>query len=88
MKYTIALTKTASRALSKLDRDIEQDILKRFDELALNPYDPRISKPLKTARDKRSSRRGDWRIIYKIHSDKKIVEIEAVRHRKDVYQNL
>lgn len=88
MSYIIVLTKAASRALSKLARHTEQDIQNRLEELARNPYDPRISKPLKTARGKRSSRAGNWRIIYEIHSDKQIVEIEAVKHRKDAYEDL
>lgn len=88
MSYAIVLTKAATRALSNLDRYTEQDIQGRLDELALNPYDPRISKPLKMARGKRSSRSGNWRIIYKIHADKKMVEIEAVKHRKEAYEDL
>jgi mRNA interferase RelE/StbE len=88
VSYAIVLTKAATRALSNLDRYTEQDIQGRLDELALNPYDPRISKPLKMARGKRSSRSGNWRIIYKIHADKKMVEIEAVKHRKEAYEDL
>jgi len=88
VNYTIALTKSAARALAKLDHHTEQDIQKRLDELSQNPYDPRISKPLKMARGKRSSRAGSWRIIYQIHDDKKIVTIEAVKHRKDAYEDL
>jgi mRNA-degrading endonuclease RelE of RelBE toxin-antitoxin system len=38
---------------------------------------------LKMARGKRSSRAGNWRIIYVIHDDRKLVEIEAVKHRRD-----
>lgn len=88
MSYAVILTKAASRALAKLDLNTEQDIQGRLDELARNPYDPRISKPLKTARGKRSSRSGHWRIIFTIHANKKIVEIEAVKHRKDAYEDL
>lgn len=88
MSYTVVLTKTAMRALARLDRDTEQDIQRRLDELALNPYDPRISKPLKMARGKRSSRAGNWRIIYRIHAGKQMVEIEAVKHRKEAYGDL
>jgi mRNA-degrading endonuclease RelE of RelBE toxin-antitoxin system len=40
------------------------------------------------ARGKRSSRTGNWRIIYQVHEDKKIVEIAAVKHRKDAYEDL
>jgi len=88
VNYTIVLTKASTRALSKLDHNTGQDIQKRFDELALNAYDRRISKPLKMARGKRSSRVGTWRIIYEIHEDKKVVAIEAVKHRKDAYEDL
>jgi mRNA interferase RelE/StbE len=87
VSYTIALSKGAMRALSKLDRNTEQDIQGRLDELALNPYDPRISKPLKMARGKRSSRSRNWRIIYKINAGKKLGEIEAIKHRKEAYED-
>ena len=29
---------------------------------------------------------GDYRVVYAIYDDKKIVDIIAVRHRKDVYR--
>lgn len=88
MNYIIALTKAAARALAKLDHHTEQDIQKRLEELAPNPYDPRLSKPLKMARGKRSARAGNWRIIYQVHEDQKMVEVAAVRHRKDAYEDL
>jgi mRNA interferase RelE/StbE len=88
VSYSIALSKTVIRALLKLDRHTEQDIQRRFDALAVNPFDPRISKPLKMARGKRSSRSGNWRIIYTIHPNKKMVEIESIKHRKEAYEDL
>lgn len=34
----------------------------------------------------RSKRVGDYRILYRVYFEKKIVEVVAVKHRKDVYR--
>ncbi|MBW2345985.1 MAG: type II toxin-antitoxin system RelE/ParE family toxin [Deltaproteobacteria bacterium] len=33
-------------------------------------------------------RLGDYRIIYQVNDDEKIVEIRGVGHRKDIYRKL
>ena len=43
MKYALTLSKEVIKELDRLDRKIEQRIQRRFDELAVAPYDPRIT---------------------------------------------
>jgi len=59
MTYAISLSKEASKELERLDRKTEQRIQRRLDELALNPYDRRISNEVKMEAGQRYSRVGD-----------------------------
>lgn len=34
----------------------------------------------------RSKRVGDYRILYRVYFDEKIVEVLTIKHRKDVYR--
>jgi mRNA-degrading endonuclease RelE of RelBE toxin-antitoxin system len=46
VSYLIALSARAIRTLDRLDRKTEQRILLSLEELAANPLDERISKPM------------------------------------------
>lgn len=61
-------------------------IVKRLEELALDPFDPRLSKQIETAKDRRYARVGDWRIIYGVDEAAKIPNIEAIRPRSGAYR--
>jgi mRNA interferase RelE/StbE len=88
MKYTTALSAKAMKVLNRLDRKIDQRIQSRFDELAVNPLDPRISSQLETAEGQRYARVGDWRIVYEIREAEKTVFVITVQHRSRVYKEL
>ncbi len=58
MSYTVRLAKPVVKALAGVDRPTERRIRRRLGELAENPYDPRVSKPLIEMEELRSSRVG------------------------------
>ena len=64
MKYKVILSAKAMKMLDRLDRKTEQRLQARFDQLAANPLDPRLSSKLQTVSGLYYSRVGDWRIIY------------------------
>lgn len=66
MKYAVSLAKEAIKELERLDRKTEQRIQRRLDELALNPYDLRISNEVKMVAGQRYSRVGDRRIFFEV----------------------
>jgi mRNA-degrading endonuclease RelE of RelBE toxin-antitoxin system len=74
--------------LDRLDRKIEHRDQARFDELAANPLDPRISSQLETAAGRNYSRVGDWRIIYEIREADQTVFVVTVQHRSCVYKEM
>ena len=48
-----------------------------------------FGKPLRySLKGHRRLRVGDYRIVYRIAADKKIVVIIAIKHRKDIYEDL
>ena len=88
MIFQVAFTKEAIQDLDRLDRKIEKRIQDRVDELVLDPYSPRMSKPLKTAVRERTSRVGNWRIIYEVLDALQLIKILAVRPRGKAYKKL
>ena len=88
MIYTIQLAQEAEKALECLDRATLLRVQKRIDDLSLDPYAPRLSKSLAMAQGHRTSRAGDWRIIYRVDDDTNLITILGVRHRKEAYRKL
>ena len=85
MSYRVELDARADKQAEKVDRETLKRLQKRFRELAQNPFDPRISKPLTMSADRRTSRVGDWRIIYYIDEPSKTVFIAAICPRGKAY---
>jgi mRNA-degrading endonuclease RelE of RelBE toxin-antitoxin system len=85
MKYAVSLAKEAIKELEKLDRKTEQRLLRRLDELALNPYDPRISNEVKMVAGQRYSRVGDRRIFFEVDDKSRCMEVIAIRPRGRAY---
>ncbi len=85
MKYIVSLAKEAIKELERIDRKTEQRIQKRLDELALNPYDPRISNEVKMVAGQRYSRVGDRCIFFEVEENSRHIEIIAIRPRGRAY---
>ena len=84
--FTIAWTSTARRALTRLPEKIATAVVEfLYGSLAENPY--RVGKPLKLGLEgMHSARRGDYRVIYRIDGDQRLVTVIAIEHRSDIYR--
>ncbi|MBM4274494.1 MAG: hypothetical protein FJ134_08555 [Deltaproteobacteria bacterium] len=85
MSYRIVLYRESEKTLDGLDRTTARRIETRIETLAQNPFDPRLSKKMETAKDRRYSRVGDWRIIYRVNEAEGILDIVAIRPRSRAY---
>ena len=85
MTYRVRIGRSSEKMLAGLDKSLVRRIYQRLQELALDPYSPRISKPLKMLVGQRSSRVGDWRITYRI-LDNEVVEIMTIVPRGKAYE--
>jgi mRNA-degrading endonuclease RelE of RelBE toxin-antitoxin system len=89
VKYEIRLSHRAERDLDRLDKPTQNRIVRRLEQLAEDPYDPRISAPLSGAGNLRKSRVGAWRIIYQeVVEETKIVYVVMIERRGQVYKRI
>ena len=88
MKHEVRLSNRAQRDLDRLDKPTQQRIVKRLEQLAENPYDPRFSAPLAGHEGLRKSRVGAWRIILQVQDEQFIVFVVIIERRGQVYKRI
>jgi len=86
MTCKVQLHHQAEKALDRLDQVTAERIQLRLEELAKNPLDQRISNEVKMQPGRRYAKVGDWRIIYRIEEEGRVVFITAIQHRSKAYR--
>ena len=84
-EYAIVFARSARKELQALDPTIARRVLRRIESLAIAPRPPGCRK-LEGSDNLWRIRIGDWRVIYSIDDGKRLVDISAVRHRRDAYR--
>jgi mRNA interferase RelE/StbE len=83
--YRVLLERGAEKDLSRLSTDLHDRIIGALQTLANNPRPPGCRKLAGSKKDWRI-RVGDYRIIYEIADEVRIVRVNRVRHRREVYR--
>ncbi len=83
--YSVVFARSASKELRLLDSPVAVRILKRIEALGQNPR-PAGAIKLEGAMDLWRIRVGEWRDIYRIAERESMVDIVAVRHRREAYR--
>ena len=78
------LSSDARKYLDSLDRTTAKRITEKITALAKEPYNLRLSKPLKSS-NKRTARVGDYRILFVVESD--ILLVSFIGPRGQIYRN-
>jgi len=86
MRYRIDLYREAEKTLDGLDRTTARRIEAKIEELTRDPFSPRLSRQMETAKDRRYSRVGDWRIIYRVNEAAGTLDIVAIKPRGKAYR--
>lgn len=84
--YKISIKKSAQKELQQISTPYNHKIVEAIDALAEDPR-PEGVKKLKGEEAYRI-RVADYRVIYTIEDIIQIIEVQRIRHRKDVYKNL
>jgi mRNA interferase RelE/StbE len=84
-RFRIQWRNSTRKDLRNLPRQEVPRIIAAASQLAEEPF-PNGSQKLSASERTYRIRVGDYRIIYEVFSDSQIVEIQRVRHRKDVYR--
>lgn len=83
--YAIVFARSARKELQALDPVVATRILKRIEALAMNPR-PGGVKKLEGASDLWRIRVGDWRVVYRLSDRERLIDVIAVRHRREAYR--
>ena len=84
MKWRVVFARTAEKELAKLATDIQLRIGKTIRLLEDDPF-PAQTKRLK-GREEFRIRVGDYRVLYPVEHDVRVVTISAIGHRREVYR--
>lgn len=85
MNYQVVLNKTTKRDLHHLDEVWQRQIVKHLQTLVATPRPAGVTK-LRGTENQWRIRVGDYRIIYEIDDDKRVVTILRIGHRREVYR--
>ncbi len=87
MTYRIETRPSAARDLASLPKKILYQIDAKILALANEPHPPG-SKKLAGEENLNRIRSGDYRILYQVHDELRLVVVARVRHRREVYRGL
>jgi mRNA interferase RelE/StbE len=83
--FSLQWRSSTKKDLRKLPRQELPRIIAEAEALAAEPF-PHGCEKLSGAEHTYRIRVGDYRLVYEVISSKQIIEIQRVRHRKDVYR--
>jgi mRNA interferase RelE/StbE len=84
-EYSIAFARSARKELQNLDPPVTRRVMKQVEALAVNPRPVGVVK-LEGTIDIWRLRVGEWRVVYRISDPEHLVDVIAVRHRRDAYR--
>jgi mRNA interferase RelE/StbE len=85
MAFHIEWKKSTRKDLRKLPSAMTDKIIEAVEGLAKNPFPHGVEK-LSGSEHAYRIRLGDYRVVYEVVAESKLVEIQRVRHRKDIYR--
>ena len=83
--YRVLLERSAERDLGRLSSEVHGRVIVAIQSLAANPRPPGCRKLAGSKSDWRI-RVGDYRVIYEIADAIRVVRVNRVRHRREVYR--
>ncbi len=83
--FSLQWRKSTRKDLRGIPREAVSRIIAGVEKLAEEPL-PHGSEKLSGSERTYRIRVGDYRVVYELLRDAKIVEIQRVRHRKDIYR--
>ena len=83
--YRVLLERAAEKDLTRLSAEVHDRVIAAIQRLAKNPRPSACRKLAGTDNDWRI-RIGDYRVIYEIADEIRVVRVNRVRHRREVYR--
>jgi mRNA interferase RelE/StbE len=86
VSFRVDFSHQAAKDFKRLDQTTALRINSRIEELATDPFSPRLSRQMETMPENRYSRVGDWRIIYQVNVGEGVMNIVTIRPRSSAYR--
>jgi mRNA interferase RelE/StbE len=83
--YRVLLERGAERDLGRLSSEIHDRVIAAIQSLATNPRPPGCRKLAGSKHDWRI-RVADYRVVYEIADEIRVLRVNRVRHRREVYR--
>ena len=83
--FKIDLKGSVEHNLRRLDKQFIPKLVEVIGTLSVNPF-PVQSKKMRGSEASYRLKVGDYRMIYQVDNESKIVTVYHVRHRKDIYR--
>ena len=84
-EYQVFFARSARRELEDLPERVGHRVLRRIEGLATAPRPPGCRK-LTGSHDLWRLRVGVYRVLYRVDDEQKVVDVIAIRHRRDAYR--
>ncbi len=84
-RYQLEIKKKAVKELSRVRPDVGKKLLQSIKSLASEPR-PRQSHKLSESENSYRLKVGDYRVLYQVDDEAKLVTIFKVGHRREVYR--
>ena len=83
--YAVEFLPSAARDFAALEASVHRRIARRINQMAADPRGGGAVK-LRGAEDIWRARVGDYRVLYRIETDRLVVLVIKIAHRRDVYR--
>ncbi|NQU05235.1 MAG: type II toxin-antitoxin system RelE/ParE family toxin [Calditrichaeota bacterium] len=84
-QFIVRLINAAQRDYDKQQKSVQNRIIAKLTRLQENPYPP-YSMKLSGRRDSYRIRVGDYRVLFSIDEETRIIWITRIAHRREVYK--
>ncbi|HEV2174139.1 MAG TPA: type II toxin-antitoxin system RelE/ParE family toxin [Candidatus Acidoferrales bacterium] len=83
-KYAVNIKPSARKELESLSNSLIVRLAPKIEDLGINPR-PSGCRKLRGYKDLWRIRVGDYRVVYIIDDERKVVSVSRIAHRKDAY---
>jgi mRNA interferase RelE/StbE len=84
--FTVRFSRDAIRALMRMPRNRAANIRRKIDQLAQNPHAANANLMKLAGREGFRLRVGDWRVIYELDDQQRILSVLAIGPRGSIYE--
>lgn len=82
---TVEFSATAAKQFAELPESVKARVVAKIEALCTNPY-PGGTKKLSGRENMFRARVGDYRILYQVEKERRVLFIARIEHRKQAYR--